>query len=143
MGFRTAFTAPLTEGEWELKIRGTSSLFANLLLGYLKHPLRPNATQKSCGSWADGSGGGFVLKTGQMWKGGEFKPAGTNKKCLRNGQTAAIQVNMSRRRARLFVDDEAQPGVFTDLPSPLCLALTTAVTGTVAFTVDVLWLKRI
>ncbi|KAK2947622.1 putative Cyclin-dependent kinase 2 [Blattamonas nauphoetae] len=143
VGFRTAFTAPLTKGEWELKIRGTASLFPNILLGFLKHPLRPNATQKSCGSWADGSGGGFVLKTGQMWKGGQFKPAGTNKACVRVGQTAAIRVNMSTREAKLFVDDEEQPGVFTDIPSPLCLALTTAVKGTTPFTVEVLWLKRI
>ncbi|KAK2945716.1 putative serine/threonine protein kinase [Blattamonas nauphoetae] len=143
LGFRTAFTAPLTEGEWELKIRGTASLFANLLLGYLKHPLRPNATQKSCGSWSDGTGGGFVLKTGQLWKGGEYKPEGTNKKCIQAGQTAAIRVNMSTKEARLVVDDEEQPGIFTDIPSPLCLALTTAIKGTISFTVEVLWLKRL
>ncbi|KAK2946648.1 putative serine/threonine protein kinase [Blattamonas nauphoetae] len=143
LGFRTAFTMALSEGEWELKIRGTASLFANLLLGYLSHPLRPNATQKSCGSWSDGSGGGFVLKTGQMWKGGEFKPAGTNTACVRVGQTAAIRVNMTTREARLFVDGEEQPGIFTDIPSPLCLALTTGLKGTIPFSVEVLWLERI
>ncbi|KAK2949383.1 hypothetical protein BLNAU_15679 [Blattamonas nauphoetae] len=60
-----------------------------------------------------------------MWQRGEFKPAGTNKKCNQVGQRAAIRVNMSTREARLFVDDEEQPGIFPDIPSPLCLGIST------------------
>ncbi|KAK2952887.1 hypothetical protein BLNAU_12208 [Blattamonas nauphoetae] len=140
--WRTSFTGPINEGEWELKIRASENTFLNVNLAFLRHPLPENATQHSCGYWLNGIGGDFYLWNGKMWKNGEFKPAGTNKKCDRIGQTAAIRVNMRTREARLFVDDEEQPGIFTDIPSPLCLGITTG------FTVDnrsveVLWLKRL
>ncbi|KAK2952937.1 putative Carbon catabolite-derepressing protein kinase [Blattamonas nauphoetae] len=119
--WRTVFTLPIDEGEWELKIRGNDAVWI-ASLGFLKHPLPENATQRQCGSWMNGIGGHFILWDGRMWKGGEFKPAGTNKSLTRIGQTAAIRVNMRTREARLFVDDEEQPGIFTEIPSPLCLA---------------------
>ncbi|KAK2949387.1 putative Salivary glue protein Sgs-4 [Blattamonas nauphoetae] len=122
--WRSAFTFPIDEGEWELKIRGNHTLWF-MMLGFLRHPLPENATQFQCGSWKGGIGSDFSLWKGGMWKGREFKPAGTNKKCDRVGQTAAIRVNMSTREARLFVDDSEQPGIFTDIPSPLCLGITT------------------
>ncbi|KAK2949398.1 putative Serine/threonine-protein kinase, active site [Blattamonas nauphoetae] len=122
--WRTAFTFPVDEGEWELKIRGNDTVW-NVMLGFLHHPLPEKATQKQCGTYFDGIGGDFILWTGGMWKGREFKPAGTNKKCDRVGQTATIRVNMSIREARLFVDDSEQPGIFTDIPSPLCLGIST------------------
>ncbi|KAK2949403.1 hypothetical protein BLNAU_15699 [Blattamonas nauphoetae] len=106
--WRTAFTVPIDEGEWELKIRGSDTSW-NVMLGFIRHPLPENATQNQ----------------GGMWQGGEFKPAGTNKKCDRVGQTATIRVNMSTREARLFVDDSEQPGIFSDIPSPLCLGIST------------------
>ncbi|KAK2948683.1 putative Protein kinase domain containing protein [Blattamonas nauphoetae] len=134
-GWRTAFTLPIDEGEWELKIRGNDTIlnvgvFFSLLIlsviGFLRHPLPDNATQHDCGYYSSGIGGDFVLWDGGMWKGGkEFKPEGTNKKWDRVGQTAAIRVNMSTREARLFVDDSEQPGIFTDIPSPICLGITT------------------
>ncbi|KAK2943233.1 putative Protein kinase domain containing protein [Blattamonas nauphoetae] len=122
--WRTAFTFPIDEGDWELKIRGNDTSWI-VILGFLKHPLPENAIQRTGGTYHSGIGGDFILWDGKMWKGGEFKPAGTNKKCDRVGQTAAIRVNMSTREARLFVDDEEQPGIFTDIPSPLCLGITT------------------
>ncbi|KAK2949384.1 putative Carbon catabolite-derepressing protein kinase [Blattamonas nauphoetae] len=122
--WRTAFTFPINEGEWELKIRGNDPLW-DVMLGFLKHPHHENPTLKSCGSYSGGIGGDFILVNGGMWQRGEFKPAGTNKKCERVGQTAAIRVNMSTREARLFVDDEEQPGIFPDIPSPLCLGIST------------------
>ncbi|KAK2945754.1 hypothetical protein BLNAU_19310 [Blattamonas nauphoetae] len=147
--WRTSFTVPFDEGEWELKIRGnyTSwrvSVFFPLLifsvLGFIRHPLPENATQKSCGAYFGGIGGHFSLWKGGMFKAGkDFKPEGTNKKCDRVGQTAAIRVNMTTREARLFVDDEEQPGIFPDIPSPLCLGITTRLQNA---SVEVLWLKR-
>ncbi|KAK2954841.1 hypothetical protein BLNAU_10171 [Blattamonas nauphoetae] len=136
---RTAFTFPIDEGEWELKIRASDNTFKNVMLGYIKYPLPENATQRSCGSHDIGIGGHFNLWIGRMWKGGEFKPEGTNKKCNRVGQTAAIRVNMTTREARLFVDDEEQPGIFTDIPSPLCLGISTQNENQ---SVELLWLKR-
>ncbi|KAK2949394.1 hypothetical protein BLNAU_15690 [Blattamonas nauphoetae] len=112
--WRTAFTFPVEEGEWELKIRGNDTVW-NVMLGFLKHPLPERSTHTQCGSYFDGIGGDFLLYSGGMWQGGEFKPAGTNKKCDRVGQTAAIRVDMSTREARLFVDDDEQPGIFTDI----------------------------
>ncbi|KAK2963488.1 hypothetical protein BLNAU_1531 [Blattamonas nauphoetae] len=80
-------------------------------------PIEGEAFDQTCGSDFHGIGGGFVPKAGQMWKSGkEFKPKWTNKVCNQVGQTAAIRVNQSTREARLFVDDEEQPGV---LPSPV------------------------
>ncbi|KAK2963816.1 putative Carbon catabolite-derepressing protein kinase [Blattamonas nauphoetae] len=124
--WRTAFTIQINEGEWELKVRRSEQTGVNVMLSFLKHPLPDKATQFHCGSYLDGIGGDFFLWDGRMWHAGkEFKPVGTNKKCDRVGQTAAIRVNMSTREARLFVDDEEQPGIFTDIPSPLCLAIST------------------
>ncbi|KAK2960935.1 putative Carbon catabolite-derepressing protein kinase [Blattamonas nauphoetae] len=137
--WRTAFTFPINEGEWELKIRGTD-VSRNVMLGFLRHPLPENATQFQCGRYLGGIGGHFSLWKGGMWRDGEFQPAGTIKTCNRTGQTAAIRVNMSTREARLFVDDEEQPGIFTDIPSPLCLGITTHEQNT---QIEVLWLKRI
>ncbi|KAK2961031.1 hypothetical protein BLNAU_4118 [Blattamonas nauphoetae] len=148
--WRTAFTLPIDEGEWELKIRGNNtfwalSVFFSLLifsaLGFVRYPLPENATQRHCGSYHSGIGGDFILWDGGMWKGGEFKPAGTNMRCDQVGQTAAIRVNMSTRTARLFVDDEEQPGIFTDIPSPLCLGITTGFLAENQ-SVEVLWLKQ-
>ncbi|KAK2961952.1 hypothetical protein BLNAU_3008 [Blattamonas nauphoetae] len=140
INWRTAFTLPIDEGEWELKIRASENTFWNVMLGFLKHPLPENATEQCCGQYFGGIGGDFVLWYGQMWKGGEFKPEGTNKKCQRIGQTAAIRVNMRTREARLFVDEEEQPGIFTDIPSPLCLGITTHKEN---HQVEVLWLKQL
>ncbi|KAK2953379.1 hypothetical protein BLNAU_11665 [Blattamonas nauphoetae] len=123
--WRTAFTLPLDEGEWELKIRATQSTMQNVSLGFLQHPLPPNATQLECGAYHSGIGGNFILWHGRMWREGkELRPAGTNMRCQQFGQTAAIRVNMSTREARLVVDEKDQPGIFTDIPSPLCLGIT-------------------
>ncbi|KAK2949350.1 putative Carbon catabolite-derepressing protein kinase [Blattamonas nauphoetae] len=135
--WRTAFTVPIDEGEWELKIRYTE----RSVLGFLRHPLPENATQTLCGGYLGGIGGHSILWDGRMWTGGkEFKPNGTNKRCDRVGQTAAIRVNMRTREARLFVDDEEQPGIFPDIPSLLCLAITTRYQNQ---SIEVLWLKRL
>ncbi|KAK2942419.1 putative serine/threonine protein kinase [Blattamonas nauphoetae] len=139
--WRTALTHPIDEGEWELKIRASESTFSNVMLGFLRDPLPEDATQKQCGALKKRFGGDFILWDGSMWKGGEFKPEGTNKKCDQVGQTAAIRVNMRTREARLFVDDEEQPGIFTDIPSPLCLGITTGF-QTANLSIEVIWLKR-
>ncbi|KAK2943619.1 hypothetical protein BLNAU_21450 [Blattamonas nauphoetae] len=139
--FRTAFTFPIDEGEWELKIRALDNTFVNVKLGFVRHPLPEDATQEPCGSWTDGIGGDFILWDGRMWiSGKEFKPEGTNKIWERVGQTAAIRVNMRTREARLFVDDSEQPGIFTDIPSPLCLGIST---HDLDQSVEVMWLKRL
>ncbi|KAK2963455.1 putative CBL-interacting protein kinase 3 [Blattamonas nauphoetae] len=123
----TAFTIPISEGVWELCIKSTDQVFQFTKLGFLKHPLPENAVRATCASHLDGSGGQFNLGHGSMWRRGKMvAPERTNKPCTEIGQTAAIRVNMSRREARLFVDDEEQPGIFTDIPSPLCLGITTA-----------------
>ncbi|KAK2954851.1 hypothetical protein BLNAU_10181 [Blattamonas nauphoetae] len=140
--WRTAFTFPIDEGEWELKIRGSVQASLLVMLGFLRHPLPDNASQFQCGYYGSGIGGDFSLWKGGMWHAGkEFKPAGTNKKCDRAGQTAAIRVNMRTREARLFVDEEEQPGIFTDIPSPLCFGITTGFRSE-NLSVEVLWLKR-
>ncbi|KAK2940424.1 hypothetical protein BLNAU_24666 [Blattamonas nauphoetae] len=138
--WRTAFTRPINEGEWELKIRASEITFDNVMIGFLEHPLPEDATQSYCGSYHDGIGGHFTLWSGELWRDGEFKPEGTNRTCESIGQTAAIRVNMSTREARLFVDDEEQPGIFTDIPSPICLGITT---GDQNVPIEVLWLKRL
>ncbi|KAK2947858.1 putative Aurora kinase [Blattamonas nauphoetae] len=139
---RTAFTRPIDMGEWELKIKASKNTFVNMSLGFVRYPLPENATQRSCGGWVDGIGGDFILWNGAMLKSGKFKPPGTNKKWERGGQTAAIRVNMWTREARLFVDDEEQPGIFPDIPSPLCLAITTGFDED-NDSVEVKWLKRL
>ncbi|KAK2941971.1 hypothetical protein BLNAU_23124 [Blattamonas nauphoetae] len=139
--WRTAFTFPIDEGEWELKIRASENTFTGVKLGFVRHPLPEDVTQKDCGSWISGIGAHFSLKKGSMRSSGkECNPAGTNKKCERIGQTAAIRVNMRTREARLFVDDEKQPGIFTDIPSPLCLGITTHNQN---HQIEILWLKRL
>ncbi|KAK2947862.1 putative Carbon catabolite-derepressing protein kinase [Blattamonas nauphoetae] len=139
--FRTAFTRPIDEGEWELRIRASENNFLNVMLGFVRHPLPEYATQKQCGSWTTGIGGHFNLWNGRMWRSNEeFKPAGTNKTCDEIVQTAAIRVNMRTREARLIIDDEEQPGIFTDIPSPLCLGITTHRRNQ---SIDLLWLKRL
>ncbi|KAK2947814.1 hypothetical protein BLNAU_17234 [Blattamonas nauphoetae] len=141
--WRTAFTGPIEDGEWELQIRASANTFENVLLGFLRHPLPENATHYQCGFYGSGIGGDFILCDGRLWKeGNKFKPEGTNKICDRIGQTAAIRVNMRTRDARLFVDNEEQPGIFTDIPSPLCLGITTGF-GVENGSVEVLWLKRL
>ncbi|KAK2942431.1 hypothetical protein BLNAU_22664 [Blattamonas nauphoetae] len=139
--WRTAFTGPIDEGEWELKIGASENTFE--MLGFLRHPLHEDAILRSCGSWESGIGGDFILWDGRMWRSNEeVKPAGTIKECDRIGQTAAIRVNMRTREARLFVDDSEQPGIFTDIPSPLCLGISTGFTVE-NLSVEVLWLKRL
>ncbi|KAK2948658.1 putative Carbon catabolite-derepressing protein kinase [Blattamonas nauphoetae] len=87
-----------------------------------------------------GFGGDFLLWNGRKWRTGkEFKSEGTNKKWERVGQTAAIRVNMSTRKARLLVDDSEQPGIFTNIPSPLCLAISTHVQNAA---IDIIHLVR-
>ncbi|KAK2944799.1 hypothetical protein BLNAU_20272 [Blattamonas nauphoetae] len=116
---------------------------SGICFGFLKHPLPEDATQNSCGEWLNGIGGHFGLKTGRMWKDDtEFKPEGTNKQLERVGQTTAIRVNMRTREARLFVDEQEQPGIFTNIPSPLCLGISTGFTD-VNNSVEVMWLKRL
>ncbi|KAK2956589.1 hypothetical protein BLNAU_8429 [Blattamonas nauphoetae] len=44
--WRTAFTHPIDEGEWELKIRASDNTFWAVMLGFLRRPLPENATQK-------------------------------------------------------------------------------------------------
>ncbi|KAK2957919.1 hypothetical protein BLNAU_7095 [Blattamonas nauphoetae] len=139
--WRSAFTFPVAEGEWELKIRTAEDTFLNVNLGFLRHPLPEDATQNQSGAWKSGIGGEFILWSGGMWKGGEFQPEGTNKKCDAASQTAAIRVNMEKREARLFVDDEEQPGVFTDIPQVICLSVATGCAEEKS--VEVLWMKRI
>ncbi|KAK2944499.1 putative Ypt/Rab-type GTPase ypt7 [Blattamonas nauphoetae] len=150
--WRSAFTFPVAEGEWELKIRTTMTTFKNVsmsffllifsVLGYLRHPLPMDATQYHCGRWRSGIGGDFILSSGMMWKAGdEFKPEGTNKKCEEFEQTATIRVNMDRREARLFIDDEVQPGVFTDIPQVICLSVATGCAEEKS--VEVMWMKQI
>ncbi|KAK2955131.1 hypothetical protein BLNAU_9860 [Blattamonas nauphoetae] len=138
--WRTAYTGPIDEGDWELKIKAKENTFVNVMLGFLRHPLPDNALQKHSGSYYSGIGGDFVLWNGKMWKNGEFKPEGTNKKCERTGQTAAIRVNMWRREATLLVDEVEQPGIFTDIPTPLCLGITTCDQNQ---QIEVLWFKRL
>ncbi|KAK2963041.1 hypothetical protein BLNAU_2064 [Blattamonas nauphoetae] len=138
--WRTVFTFPISDGEWELKIEASGTTFMNVMLGFLKHPLPANATQRHCGNNSGGFCGDFVLWDGSMWNNGEIKPAGTNKKCERYGQTAAIRVNMSTRLARLVVDEMEQPGIFTNIPSPLCLGITTRDQNK---QIQVEWLKRL
>ncbi|KAK2952947.1 hypothetical protein BLNAU_12123 [Blattamonas nauphoetae] len=138
--WRTAFTLPIDEGEWELKIRASENTF--FMLGFLQHPLPENATEQSCGFNRNGIGGHFTLWNGKMWRDGEMWSSRTNAKCSRIGQTAAIRVNMKTREARLVLDDEEQPGIFTDIPSPLCLGITTGFT-VANLSLQVLWLKRL
>ncbi|KAK2962970.1 hypothetical protein BLNAU_1993 [Blattamonas nauphoetae] len=138
--WRTVFTFPVTDGEWELKIKANENTFQYVMLGFIKHPLPEDATQRHCGTNAGGIGGDFTLWDGGMWKNGEFKPEGTNKICDRVGQTAAIRVNMSTRQARLFVDDQEQPGIFTNIHSPLCLGITTHDQNK---QIEVMWFKQL
>ncbi|KAK2955272.1 hypothetical protein BLNAU_9824 [Blattamonas nauphoetae] len=116
--YATAFSFPIDEGEWELKIRASYHIIRN------------------------GIDVDFNLWDGSMWNEGQFKPAGTNEKCDRIGQTAAIRVNMWAREARLFVDDEEQPGIFHSIPSRLCLGISTGFVEE-NLAVEVLWLRRI
>ncbi|KAK2960261.1 hypothetical protein BLNAU_4814 [Blattamonas nauphoetae] len=102
--WRTSFTRPIDEGEWELKIRTLPHSYLNVSIGFLRHPLPQNATQRSCGTYAGAIGGHFILWKRRMWKGGKFKPGRTNKKCDQVGQTTAIRVNMRTREARLLTD---------------------------------------
>ncbi|KAK2955659.1 hypothetical protein BLNAU_9349 [Blattamonas nauphoetae] len=139
--WRTAFTQPIYEGEWELKIRASDSTFVNVMFGFLGYPLPEDATHNMCSAWTNPIGGDFVLWKGNMWASRiEIVPAGTNKKCDTVGQIAAIRVNMRTREARLFVDDVEQPRFFINIPSPLCLAITT---GGSDKSVEVMWLKRL
>ncbi|KAK2947863.1 hypothetical protein BLNAU_17188 [Blattamonas nauphoetae] len=139
--WRTAFTHLIENFVWEFRIKISQTTFSNAMLGFLRYPLPDDARQRNCGSYFGGIGGDFNLETGGMWKEGkEFKPDGTNKRCDRIGQTAAIRVNMMTRVAILIVDDEKQPGFFADIPSPLCLAISTHDQDQF---VEVLWLKRL
>ncbi|KAK2962061.1 putative serine/threonine protein kinase [Blattamonas nauphoetae] len=140
--WRTAFTLPIEEGEWELKIKVRENTFDHMMIGFIEHPLPEDATQNQCGAYVGGMGGDFLLWSGAMWKGGEFKPAGTNRKCDQIGQIAAIRVNMSTREARLFVDEIEQPGIFTNIPSPLHLGLSTGFCAEHT-SVEVMWLKQL
>ncbi|KAK2948067.1 hypothetical protein BLNAU_17014 [Blattamonas nauphoetae] len=141
--WRSAFTFPIYEGEWELKIQIIENDIYYVMLGFLKHPLPLNAVQDQDGNYPNGTGGDFFLWSGRLWQGGrEFKPEGTNKACVEIGQTAAIRVNMSTRVAKLFVDGEEQPGIFTNLPSPLCLEITTGSTEANEH-IEVKWFKRL
>ncbi|KAK2943629.1 putative Carbon catabolite-derepressing protein kinase [Blattamonas nauphoetae] len=67
-GWRTAFTFPIDEGEWELRIRASENDFVDVLLGFLRHPLPEDATQFMCGYWSNGIGGDFDLWDGRMLK---------------------------------------------------------------------------
>ncbi|KAK2950804.1 hypothetical protein BLNAU_14222 [Blattamonas nauphoetae] len=127
VSWRTAFTHPIDEGVWELTIRATENTFRNVMLSFLAHPLPPNAVHVTCGFVANGIGGDFDIWKGGMWRWGrQVQPDSTNKQCQSVGQTAAIRVNMSKREAKLIVDGVAQPSYFTDIPSPLCLAISMA-----------------
>ncbi|KAK2957952.1 hypothetical protein BLNAU_7128 [Blattamonas nauphoetae] len=125
---QTSFTFPIYEGEWELKIRASDHIFRNGILGFQEFPLPEDATENTSGSYPDGIGGDFELWLGGMWKAGkEFKPEGTNKKCDRVGQTAAIRVNMRTRQDRLWpinTEQDASNHQFTTHLSNLFLSLT-------------------
>ncbi|KAK2959781.1 hypothetical protein BLNAU_5270 [Blattamonas nauphoetae] len=113
----------------------------HVLIGFLRHPLPENATQWSCGCYVNGIGGHFCLLNGAMRHAGkEIKPAGTNKTCTKCGQTAAIRVNMRTKEAKLLIDGEEQPGIFTNIPSPLCLGVTTHDQNQ---SVEIVWRKPI
>ncbi|KAK2944303.1 putative Protein kinase domain containing protein [Blattamonas nauphoetae] len=138
----TAFTIPISAGMAELCIKSTGQGFQWTKLGFLRYPLPENAVRATCASHLDGSGGQFNLFNGSMWRKGKMvAPERTNKPCTEIEQTAAIRVNMSRREARLFVDDEEQPGKFTEIPAHLCLAITTGFTKEDQ-TVKVMWFKQ-
>ncbi|KAK2949791.1 hypothetical protein BLNAU_15273 [Blattamonas nauphoetae] len=191
----TAYTFPIEEGKWELKIRMRHKKPRPVDLGFVRFPLPAHATTKSCGSFGNGIGGAFSLSNGAMWSGEMIKPAGTNKVLeariekppvvhrdadesaetsqetsfgtgggytLSNGnrwgslpfrsmsgtrpekgwKNAAIQVDMETREARLFVNDEEQPGIFTDIPEKLCLAVSTGFIARL-FIVELIHLKRL
>ncbi|KAK2947614.1 putative Cyclin-dependent kinase 2 [Blattamonas nauphoetae] len=141
--FRNIWTHPINSGRWELSIRGSQNNLGDVMLSYLRHPLPEKAMSEQPGIFFSGIGGQFSLSNGKMWKGGkETNGEGTNKTCLEIGQTAAIRVDMDRGRAWLYIDDRKQPGMFTDVPSPLCLGITTAFTEPHMF-VEVLWLKKL
>ncbi|KAK2952846.1 hypothetical protein BLNAU_12167 [Blattamonas nauphoetae] len=124
--------------------RTTYTLPIDEVLGFLRHPLPENATQTLRGGYLGGIGADFGLGIGNMWRSNEeFKPEGTNKIWDTIGQTAAIRVNMTTREARLFMDDVEQPGIFTGIPSPLCLGITTGFTDSDNQSIKVLWLKRL
>ncbi|KAK2948402.1 hypothetical protein BLNAU_16657 [Blattamonas nauphoetae] len=140
--WRSAFTFPVAEGEWELKIRTTTNTFLNIMLGYLAYPLPQDAELHHAGWFGREAGGDFILTSGMMWRGGKYMEEGTNKKCDAALQTAAIRVNMEKREARLFVDDEEQPGVFKDIPQIVCLSVATGCTE-LNESVEIVWMKRI
>ncbi|KAK2947621.1 putative Cyclin-dependent kinase 2 [Blattamonas nauphoetae] len=120
--WRTVLTRPITQGVWELKIRARYNTFRNFSIGFLKHPPPSDATEFGCGYHRSGIGADFLLFSGKMWQSGkEFKPEGTNRRCNKIGHTAAIRVNITRKEATLFVDDEEQPGIFTGNPRQVVL----------------------
>ncbi|KAK2947867.1 hypothetical protein BLNAU_17192 [Blattamonas nauphoetae] len=138
--WRTAFTLQFEKGVWELKIKIIQEN-ANVRLGFHRFPLPKDAKERTCGSYWGGNGGDFNLGAGKMWRSGkQILSKGTNKRCDHVGQTAAIRVDISTRKARLFVDEEEQPEIFTDIPSPLYLAISTHDQDQ---SVEVLWLKRL
>ncbi|KAK2954025.1 hypothetical protein BLNAU_10988 [Blattamonas nauphoetae] len=54
--WRTAFTLPIDEGEWELKIRASEKTFSNVKVGFLNHPLPYRGGGKNLGGLLVDSG---------------------------------------------------------------------------------------
>ncbi|KAK2942342.1 hypothetical protein BLNAU_22729 [Blattamonas nauphoetae] len=141
--WRTAYTFPIDEGEWEFKIRYPNQAIGNNMLGFVRFPLVANASQRHIGSLQNGIGSAFNLANGSMYENGtKVKPEGTNSTCLILGETAAIRVNMWTREARLFVYGKEQPWFFTNFPSPLCIGISTGALNQYE-QVEVVWLKRL
>ncbi|KAK2949795.1 putative Cyclin-dependent kinase 2 [Blattamonas nauphoetae] len=139
---RTAFTFPIKEGEWELKVRANHTYLGNTYLGYLRHPLPPDATLVLCEDQPGGIGGDFGLMYGNQKTEGFVIPKLTNRQCIDVGQTAAIQIDMERKEARLFVDDQEQPHPFHPLPDVVCLAISTGF-DVAGLSLEVMWLKKL
>ncbi|KAK2946581.1 putative Carbon catabolite-derepressing protein kinase [Blattamonas nauphoetae] len=140
--WKTSFTFPLGDGEWELKIKLGPLSDSQIYLGFHSYPLPRRTAEITCGSYFNGFGGDFDLWDGAMGRGGRFiEPAGTNKSCNSAGQTAAIRINFETREVRLFVDEEEQPGIFTCIQPINCLGISTT-SKQMYDSLKVLWLKR-
>ncbi|KAK2949490.1 hypothetical protein BLNAU_15578 [Blattamonas nauphoetae] len=140
--WRSVFSFDVGSKVWELKIRISSERSTSICLGFLKSPLPRDPSLQTPGSNSKWVGGHFVLCDGSVWTKGKVQSEpGTNKTLTKAGQTAAIQVDLQKKEARLFVDDEIQPGVIRGIPSKLCLTISTGFAETDT-SVEVMWMKK-